>query len=80
MSARSFEKFLLAELWRAYELARKGKRKTIDEHRFEVNDMEILFSFPPVLLGVAISQVAASLLSYMIQSSAKSWLRPFAIA
>lgn len=40
MSARSFEKFLLTELWRAYELARKGKRTTIDEHRFEVNDME----------------------------------------
>lgn len=40
MSARSFEGFLLDELWRAYELARKGKRKTVDEHRFELNDME----------------------------------------
>lgn len=40
MSARSFEGFLLDELWQAYEVARKGKRKTVDEHRFELNDME----------------------------------------
>lgn len=39
MSSR-FERFLLDELWRAYEVARKGKRKTVDEHRFEINDME----------------------------------------
>ena len=35
-----FENFLLEELWRAYEVARKGKRKTVDEHRFELNEME----------------------------------------
>lgn len=40
MSNRSFEDFMLDELWHAYELARKGKRKTVDEHRFELNDME----------------------------------------
>lgn len=39
-SVPPFEDFLLRELWRAYEEARKGKRKTVDEHRFEVNDME----------------------------------------
>lgn len=35
-----FEEFLLDELWIAYEAARKGKRKTVDEHRFELNDIE----------------------------------------
>jgi len=39
MSSR-FEEYLLKELWCAYEIARKGKRKTVDEHRFEVNDIE----------------------------------------
>lgn len=37
---RDFEDFLMSELWRAYEAARKGKRKTVDEHRFELNDIE----------------------------------------
>lgn len=36
----TFEDYLLNTLWKAYEAARKGKRNTIDEHRFEVNDME----------------------------------------
>ena len=36
----SFENFLLHELWQAYADARKGKKKTIDEHRFELCDME----------------------------------------
>lgn len=40
MSVQSLSKFLTIELWRAYEAARKGKRNTIDEHRFELNDME----------------------------------------
>lgn len=40
MSSPAFSDFLLEELWRAYEIARKGKRKTVDEHRFELNDME----------------------------------------
>lgn len=37
-----FEDFLLRELWHAYDCARKGKRKTVDEQRFELNDMENL--------------------------------------
>lgn len=40
MSSASFSDFLLSELWVAYGTARKGKRKTYDEHRFELNDME----------------------------------------
>lgn len=36
----NFETFLLHELWQAYADARKGKKKTIDEHRFELCDME----------------------------------------
>lgn len=35
-----FGEFLLAELWAAYKTARKGKRYTVDEHRFELNAME----------------------------------------
>lgn len=35
-----FEHFILQELWDAYDTARKGKRHTVDEHRFELNDME----------------------------------------
>lgn len=35
-----FADFLLQELWRAYDGARKGKRKTLDEHRFELNAIE----------------------------------------
>ena len=35
-----FAKFLLQELWMAYDTARKGKRHTVDEHRFELNAME----------------------------------------
>lgn len=35
-----FEEFLLEELWEAYLSARKGKRHTVDEHRFELNAME----------------------------------------
>lgn len=34
----SFVDFLDAELWAAYLDARKGKRKTMDEHRFELNE------------------------------------------
>lgn len=35
-----FKDFLLDELWRAYAVARLGKRSTFDEHRFEINDIE----------------------------------------
>ena len=35
----NFAQYLLNELWRAYIEARKGKRKTVDEHKFEINDM-----------------------------------------
>lgn len=40
MSNNNFETYLLNQLWRAYIEARKGKRKTVDEHQFELNDME----------------------------------------
>ncbi len=44
MHESRFERFLLCELWQAYLNARKGKKHTIDEHRFELNDMENLIS------------------------------------
>ena len=37
------ENFLRRELYKAYLAARKGKRKTEDEHLFEVNAMENIF-------------------------------------
>ena len=37
---KDFEDFLLYRLWIAYLEARKGKRKTFDEHIFELNDIE----------------------------------------
>lgn len=37
---RRFADFLLKELWSAYDTARKGKRHTVDEHRYELNAME----------------------------------------
>ncbi len=40
MENNRFNKFLLHELWNAYETARKGKKHTIDEHRYELNAME----------------------------------------
>lgn len=40
--SKRFEEFILQELWTAYHTARKGKKHTIDEHRFELNDMEDL--------------------------------------
>ncbi len=40
MNDSRFAKYLLTELWTAYDAARKGKRHTIDEHRFELNDIE----------------------------------------
>lgn len=40
----NFDNFLLDELWVAYHAARKGKRRTIDEHRFELNSIENLIS------------------------------------
>ena len=40
--AKDFSSFLLDELWVAYNNARKGKRHTIDEHRFELNAIENL--------------------------------------
>ncbi len=39
----NFDDFLISELWQAYIDARKGKRKTVDEHRFELNDLENIF-------------------------------------
>lgn len=41
--SKKFEDWLLAELYKAYREARiNGKRKTLDEHRFEINEMENL--------------------------------------
>ena len=37
---KDFEDFLLYRLWIAYLEAIKGKRKTFDEHIFELNDIE----------------------------------------
>lgn len=38
-SSARFEAFILGELWQAYDTARKGKKHTVDEHRFELNAM-----------------------------------------
>ena len=40
----SFEEWLLVELEQAYIEARRGKRKTADEHIFEVNEIENLLN------------------------------------
>lgn len=50
MNNTKFESFLLHELWQAYADARKGKKKTIDEHRFELNDMENIISLRDCLI------------------------------
>lgn len=50
MSSTRFANFLLHELWRAYNDARKGKRRTIDEHRFELNAMEDLINLRDSIL------------------------------
>lgn len=39
MSLSPFEHYLIDEFWLAYNNARKGKRHTVDEHRFELNAM-----------------------------------------
>lgn len=44
MNQLRFANFLLHELWQAYDTARKGKKRTIDEHRFELNAMEDLIN------------------------------------
>lgn len=40
----NFDGWLLEQLWRAYLTAQKGKRKTKDEHYFELNEMENLIN------------------------------------
>lgn len=40
----NFEEWLYAELYRAYLDARKGKRGTADEHKFELNDFTNLYN------------------------------------
>lgn len=45
-----FEEFLLEELWEAYLSARKGKRHTVDEHRFELNAMENILNLRESIL------------------------------
>ena len=37
-----YAEWLLKELYVAYRMARRGKRKTVDEHTFEVNELENL--------------------------------------
>ncbi len=51
MPSQSFSNFLLEELWNAYETARKGKRHTIDEHRFELNDSENIINLRDSILA-----------------------------
>lgn len=46
-----FERFLLDELWEAYLGARKGKRKTVDEHQFELNAMENILNLHQAILN-----------------------------
>lgn len=45
-----FADFLLDELWQAYLTARKGKRTTVDEHRFELNAIENIIDLRDCLL------------------------------
>lgn len=47
----SFEDWLLRELSRAYYEARKGKRSTVDEHIFEMNDMENILNLRDSILN-----------------------------
>lgn len=42
MSNSRFSQYILDELWIAYQDARRGKRHTVDEHRFELCDIENL--------------------------------------
>lgn len=42
MANPRFAQYLLDELWIAYQDARRGKRHTVDEHRFELCDIESL--------------------------------------
>lgn len=46
----NFSEWLLVELNRAYVEARKGKRKTEDEHIFEVNEIENLLNLRDAIL------------------------------
>ncbi len=47
----SFEEWLLVELMQAYIEARRGKRKTTDEHIFEVNEMENILNLRDSILN-----------------------------
>lgn len=50
MERNRFEKFLLEELTEAYYTARKGKRHTVDEHRFEINAQENIMDLAEAIL------------------------------
>ncbi len=50
MRENRFEEWLLGELWRAYETARKGKRYTVDEHTFELNAMENILTLRKAII------------------------------
>lgn len=51
MNQSRFAKFLLHELWQAYADARKGKKHTIDEHRFELNDIENIINLRDTVIS-----------------------------
>ena len=51
-SSARFENFLLNELWQAYFTARKGKKHTVDEHRFELNAMANVIDLKDVKKGI----------------------------
>ncbi len=46
-----FENYLAEQLFRAYQEARKGKRKTFDEHNFELNDAKNLYNLRKDILN-----------------------------
>ena len=50
-SRQTFADYLLAELWLAYYAARLGKRRTMDEHRFELRAVDNLCHLRDSLLS-----------------------------
>ncbi|MBR1875091.1 RNA-directed DNA polymerase [Candidatus Saccharibacteria bacterium] len=46
-----FEEFLLEQLWKAYLEARKGKRHTDDEQKFEMNEAENLVNLRDAIIS-----------------------------
>ena len=46
----SFRDWLLKELFRAYREARQGKRMTLDEHNFEINEIRNIINLRDSIL------------------------------